>query len=100
MTTKLTAATFDSSVKGMKCLVKFSADWCGPCKTIAPVLSKVSEETGVSLFEVDIDAEPELAERFDIRSLPTVALMSDGALVDRVVGSVGEAKLTKFVNQG
>ena len=69
-------------------LVDFWAAWCGPCKALAPILEKVAEVEGHRLViaKVDVDAEPELASRYGIRALPTLALFRDGSVVDQIVG--------------
>ncbi len=93
----LTSENFDESIKDKICLVKFTAEWCGPCKSVAPALSKVSTETGVVVYEVDSDSETKLSERFGIRGLPTILGFKDGKPVDQVVGAVAEAKILELV---
>ena len=93
----LTQATFDETVATTEglLLVDFWAQWCGPCRAIAPVLDAlVSESAGaVKLAKVNVDEEPALAGRYEIRSIPTILLVKDGRVVDRVVGAVPRATL-------
>jgi thioredoxin len=93
----LTQATFDETLATTAglLLVDFWAQWCGPCRAIAPVLdSLVTDADGrVTLAKVDVDEEPALASRYEIRSIPTILLVKDGRIVDRVVGAVPRATL-------
>lgn len=68
-------------------LVDFYADWCGPCKMLRPTLDAISEErTDVAVAAVNIDENPDLADEFDISSIPCVILFNKGAEVDRSIG--------------
>ena len=87
---KISESNFDSEVIGsdIPVLVDFWADWCGPCKMLAPVLSEIAEgyEGRVKVGKVNVDEEPELAGRFRIASIPTLLLFKNGELVDSSVG--------------
>ena len=98
----LTEHTFDEALVATQglAMVDFWAEWCGPCRAIAPVLEDVAEasEGRVTLFKVNIDENPGLAARYGIRSIPTILFVRDGTVVDRVVGAVPRAALQNIVN--
>lgn len=69
-------------------LVRFTAMWCAPCRMVAPVLEKVKDNNpGVSFEVVDVDDRPEIANKYNIRSVPTVLLLKDEAIVETIVGA-------------
>ena len=76
-------------------LVDFWADWCAPCKMIAPIVEELSEEyDGKIIFaKVDVDSSPLTAAEYGIRSIPTLLVFKDGSPVDQVVGAVPKAVL-------
>ena len=75
-------------------LADFYADWCGPCRMLRPALEQISEErTDVIVAAVNIDENPELADDYDISSIPCVILFKDGAEVDRSIGLVPKEAL-------
>jgi thioredoxin 1 len=69
-------------------LIDFHADWCGPCKTQDPIIEELEEEYGdrVSFEFVDVDAEPDLANEYQVRSIPTVIVKTEEEIVERFVG--------------
>jgi thioredoxin 1 len=77
-------------------VVDFSAEWCGPCKAIAPLLEAIAEEyDGRAIVgTVDVDESPETAARFGVRNIPTIVYLKDGKLVDKQVGAVPKKTLT------
>lgn len=78
-------------------LVDFWASWCGPCKMLAPVLSKVAEENDdIIVGKVNVDEEMEIAQSFGIESIPTVILFKDGKPIKQSVGYVSKDKLEKM----
>ena len=98
-----TAANFEDAVirKSLETpvLVDFWASWCGPCKTLGPLLEKLAGDYhgAFELAKVDVDAEQELAAAFQIRSVPTVMLVKGGQLVDGFPGALPEGQLREFL---
>lgn len=70
------------------CALKFSAEWCGPCKRMAPMVEKLASEFSHSakFITIDVDDSPEIAQQFKIRSLPTFLVLKDGKEIERVQG--------------
>ena len=79
---------------------KFSASWCGPCKTLAPTFNEVKNSfSGVSFSEYDIDDSSDVASQFGIRSVPTVLLVKDGKEVKRIVGAQSKMVYETAINE-
>lgn len=92
----LSSSTFDETVRSSDkpVLVDFWADWCGPCKMIAPILDELAkEQPGIQVAKVDVDANPELAQKFNVMSIPTLLLIKDGEIKKRLVGAKGKGAL-------
>ncbi len=93
--------TFDQEVlsaKGMV-LVDFWAEWCGPCKMIAPILNDIDVEMGskIKIVKVNVDESPVPATMFGVRSIPSLMLFKDGKLVDTKVGVMPKATLVSWI---
>ena len=81
-------------------LVDLWAAWCGPCKVIAPILERIAADYAgrVKVVKVDVDQAPATAQRFDARSIPTLVLLRDGQVVQRVIGAQPEHALRSVVD--
>ena len=91
---------FANAVKDGVSVVDFNATWCGPCKMLGPVLEKLSNEiTDVKFYAMDVDENPDIAEKFGIMSIPYVAVFRDGANVDQNVGFIPEASMRSFIEK-
>jgi thioredoxin 1 len=101
--TALTDATFDESIgsAGTPLIVDFWAEWCGPCKMIAPVLEEIAKEQvgKVSVAKLNVDDNPEVARRFEVMSIPTLLVFADGEVKRRLVGAKGKAQLLEELSE-
>ena len=89
-------ATFDEVVKGSDrpVVVDFWAEWCGPCKLIAPVLEELAAETdSVRIAKLNVDDNPEIARRYSVMSIPTLLVFQDGVEKKRIIGAKGKSAL-------
>ena len=97
----LSDATFDETIAGSDTpvLVDFWAEWCGPCKMIAPTLAEIaSEQKGkLAIGKLNVDDNPDTARRFDVMSIPTLLVFKDGQQVKRLVGAKGKGQLLQDV---
>jgi len=93
----LSDATFDEEIAGSTepVLVDFWAEWCGPCKMIAPVLDEIAEENPgkIKIAKLNVDDNPDIARRFDVMSIPTMIVFKDGQPDKRMVGAKGKGQL-------
>ena len=93
----LSDSTFDETIAGADTpvLVDFWAEWCGPCKMIAPTLAEIaSEQKGkLAIGKLNVDDNPDTARRFDVMSIPTLLVFKDGQQVKRLVGAKGKGQL-------
>jgi thioredoxin 1 len=96
-TTQLTDQTFDEAIGGATepVLVDFWAEWCGPCKMIAPILDEIATEQAgkITIAKLNIDDNPEAARRFDVMSIPTLILFKDGQPAKKLIGAKGKGQL-------
>ena len=68
-------------------LLDFYADWCGPCRMVGPIVSEIAtERSDIKVGKINVDEQPELAERFQVMSIPMLAVIKNGKLTDQVVG--------------
>jgi thioredoxin 1 len=99
----LSDATFDESVLGsdVPVVIDFWAEWCGPCKMIAPVLEDIANENKgkLSVAKLNVDDNPDIARRYEVLSIPTLLVFADGELRKRLVGAKGKAQLLQDLSE-
>jgi putative thioredoxin len=101
----VTDATFAIDVmersKSVPVVIDLWAEWCGPCRTLGPIIEKVVAETNgaVDLVKVDVDANPQISQAFRVQSIPAVFAIHEGQIVDSFVGALPEAQVREFVER-
>jgi len=99
----VTDATFEADVlqSAQPILVDYWAEWCGPCKMIAPILDEVSAtyEVKLQIAKMNVDENRDIPAKFGIRGIPTLMLFKDGQLAATKVGALSKAQLTAFIDQ-
>jgi thioredoxin len=96
----LTTADFDSAIAGGLTVVDFWAAWCGPCRAMAPQLERAARLRPQYRFaKVDVDEQPGLAQRFGVRSIPTLAVFRDGRLLGTAAGVIGADDLVAALDR-
>ncbi len=97
----LNSNEFKETIKSGYALIDFYADWCGPCKMIAPVFEELSQEHGdkLAFAKVDVDAENAIAAEYGVMSIPTLILFKDGEVVKKAVGFQSKPMLESLINE-
>ncbi len=101
--TQLSAATFDEVLASSDepVLVDFWAEWCGPCKMIAPILDEIATEQAgkVRVTKLNVDDAPDIARRFEVMSIPTLLVFKDGEVAKRIVGAKPKGALIEELSE-
>jgi thioredoxin 1 len=96
-------STFDAEVlnSDIPVLVDLWAEWCGPCKMIAPVLDEIADEYAgkLKICKVDVDSNPDIPPKFGIRGIPTLIVFKDGNVEATKVGALSKTQLSEFVKE-
>ena len=98
----LTTSTFDETVASsdQPIVVDFWAEWCGPCKLIAPILGEIAaEQPGITIAKVNVDENPDIAMRYNVMSIPTLLVFDKGDVRKRLVGAKGKGQLLQELNE-
>ena len=97
---KVNHDTFNSQVleSGRTVLVDFYADWCGPCKMLAPIIDQIaSERTDCDVFKLNVDEAPEIAAQYGVMSIPTLIVFRDGKVAGKTVGVQSKQNIVKML---
>jgi thioredoxin 1 len=98
----ITDSSFETDVvqAGKPVLLDFWAEWCGPCKMIAPILEEVAKEYGdkIQIAKINVDENQEIPAKFGIRGIPTLILFKNGEIAAQKVGALAKSQLTAFID--
>ena len=96
---KINKENFDEIINSnVPVLIDFYADWCGPCRMVGPIIEEIAEERDdVIVGKINVDNDPELAERFNVFSIPTIVVLKDGEEVNRIIGARPKAQILSLL---
>lgn len=97
----LSETDFETAIAAGTVLVDFSAEWCGPCKALSPLVKRMADEYDgrLQVYTIDVDKAQSVAAKQGVMSLPTLVLFKDGQVVDRKIGSVREHDLRSMIDR-
>ncbi len=99
----VTDATFEEEVikSDRPVLVDFWAEWCAPCRMLAPVVQEIAEELGdrIRVYKLDLDTNPQTPARYNVRAVPTLLFFRNGEVADQLVGAVPKARIVEKLEQ-
>lgn len=79
-------------------LIDFFAEWCGPCRMVSPIIDEIAEERGdISVYKVNVDTSPELAESFGVVSIPTLVVIKNGTVAGKSVGAIPKEQILSML---
>ena len=100
---KITSENFENEINNsnIPVLIDFYANWCGPCKMLSPLISEIASEYAgrLKVGKVNVDEEPELSARFEVFSIPTLIIFTNGKATFKSVGAMPKDELVKFISQ-
>ena len=98
----ITDSNFDEKINNsqLPILVDFWAEWCGPCKQIGPILEEIGEakKDKLKIFKLNVDENPEIPQKYNVRGIPTLMLFKEGKLIDTKVGSLPKSVLRDWID--
>lgn len=99
---ELDASSFDKAISESPiCLVDFWADWCIPCRRVAPILEELSKEYEgrVEFYKLNVDENPEIASKYKITSIPTMIIFKEGQPIDKIVGALPKQSIKEKIDK-
>jgi len=95
----MTEQEYENAVKDKNVVVQFSANWCGPCKTVTPILENLTSQIDVEYLKIDIGESPELARKLGIRSIPHILYVKNGLVEEEVTGARSSDHFLKLLKE-
>jgi len=88
---------FEQEINNQNVIVQLSADWCGPCKVLTPVLHNAAERYNINVFKVNIDDCPSIVKKYSVRSIPRILFIKDGMVLEELIGNQDRTKLDNTI---